>query len=224
MNDRSGTRRAFCRDLAFGGLGLLAFSSCSVWTPRFLRGKPILKYPENADEIADFWEFFAEPTFNADAAVKGLNINGNPQEMNQGPDSVWTTYPKQNELISSVRIDTHKGEIDELYIDYVRPFPVSFGRLDYLFGEPRNYGGPVGYLSGASTLAFQALANRGPNSPRGPYFMSFGYSAKHQLSDGRLVKGRITVSADGDYKTDSGGMRNVQMIEYTKYFSQDTDG
>jgi len=39
-----------------------------------------------------------------------------------------------------------------------------------------------------------------------------------------MIGSRITVSADGDYKTDSGGTRNVQMIEYTKYSSQDTDG
>lgn len=175
-----------------------------------------MRYPGNADEIADLWEFFADPGFSVDAAVKGLNITGKPdEEIQRGPDRVLTTYPKQSDLVGNVQIDAHNGDVDGLSVDYERPFAVSFGRLDYLFGEPKNYGGPVGFLSPLSALAFQA-ANRGPNSPSVPYYMHFRFEARHALPDGRLVKGSIELSADGPYETGSGGTRNVQSVGYFK--------
>lgn len=218
MKAYSKSRRIFCRNLLIGGTGAVLMSSCSVLNGRFLRGKPVLKFPENADEIVDFWEFFAEPDFTPDAAVKRLDLTGKPDEMKQSEDSVWATYPKQNDLIESVRIDAYKGQIDEMYINYSKPLQISLGRLEYLFGEPRNYGGPVGFISGLTMSFSEVAANRGPNSPSTPYYMGFGFEAKHVLPDGRTVMGTITVSADGDFSIEKGSKtRNVTSVEFTKY-------
>lgn len=217
MGDNRWTRRTFLQALVLGGAGLI--SACSMMPRQFRLNKPVLKYPENADEIADFWDIFAEPGFNAEAAVKGLNITGQPEDLEQGGESVTSTYPKQNDLVSRVRIDQRNGEIDEMYLNYENPISVSLGRLEYLFGEPKNLGGPVGFLSMLDVSV--PVANRGPNPiSRGPYYMQFGFDTRHTLPDGRLIKGRVGVSADGDYSLNVGSKtRNVNSIEFTKFRS-----
>ena len=205
------SRRNFCRAAGLGAAGLiLSQMSCTG-------GQRVLKYPESADEIADFWAIYAEPGFNAEAAISGLHITGEPEKLEQPPDGVWVTYPKQNDLVREVRLALHKDLLEEIYIYYVKPIDISFRRLESLFGRSRNYGGPVGKISAPGPMAL--LSNIDPSKPRpsGPYYSGFGFEATHKRSDGSTVDGLITVSADDTSTSIVWGTKKVDWMRFSKF-------
>jgi len=125
------SRRKFCHDILASGIGL-AFASCSKQEPAEILPEAknyIFKYPENADEIADFYLVFDQKTFDTGSAVERLKITGTPETSPLLRGS-RATYPAQNDLIKFVQLDTYDdGYLAELHLIYSRPIRVSFDRL-----------------------------------------------------------------------------------------------
>ena len=127
------SRRAFLRIAISGLVGATLAGGC---VPR----QKVLKYPESAEDIADFFEFFTAPTFDVQAAIKGLNITGEPEVFYSTPNWRRSTYKKQNDLIREIEFGTDPTELTSIYIYYDRPITVSLGRLEGLCGSAKRYG------------------------------------------------------------------------------------
>lgn len=211
---RAFTRRMFCRDLALSSVAVLPalLSSCSL-----IRGERKLKYPQSADEIDDFWHFYAEPAFNAQAAIDGLQISGTPEKTERA-DGFLAVYQRQNDLISMVQLAVHKDRLEEIYIYYDPPISISFSRLELLYGEPRNYGGPVGFLAAPVIIASNIDTTR--HRPSTPYFSAYGFEPHHTTVGGLRINGLITVSAAEGEAGWLSNSKNVDWIRFSKFDSE----
>jgi hypothetical protein len=138
MNDRETSRRAFCGNILAGGIGL-ALAACSKQKPVEIPPEAknyIFKYPENADEVFDFYMVFDDKGFNAGSAIERLKITGTPEKSPLLRGS-RATYPAQNDLIKYVQLDIYDdGYLAELHLIYSRPIKVSFRRLKERFYTP----------------------------------------------------------------------------------------
>ena len=127
------SRRAFLRIAISGLVGATLALGCAS-------RQKVLKYPESAEDIADFFEFFTAPSFDVQAAIKGLNITGEPEVFYSTPNWRRSTYKKQNDLIREIEFGTDPTELTSIYIYYDRPITVSLGRLEGLCGSAKRYG------------------------------------------------------------------------------------
>ena len=131
--EHTGSRRDFLR---LGALGIVGATLAGACASR----QKVLKYPESAEDIANFFEFFTAPTFDVQAAIKGLNITGEPEVFYSTPNWRRSTYKKQNDLIREIEFGTDPTELTSIYIYYDRPITVSLGRLEGLCGSAKRYG------------------------------------------------------------------------------------
>jgi hypothetical protein len=207
ISDNIISRRTFCGIATFGITGLLAGAACKT------RAK-VLKYPENAEEIADFFEFFTDPAFNVDAAIKGLNLTGDPRVFDA--DKTWrrSTYPKQNDLIRDIELDTDPVELTSIYIRYDRLVQVSLGRLEGLFGGSKNFGGQVGRLYSDRFLSTIQASNIDPSGPvrhGPPPITSYGFFPKPRNKN--VYDGDILISAN----ITEDNIKKVDMIRFQRH-------
>lgn len=183
------SRRTFC------GMALLAPAVLSIASSCEKRIK-VFKYPENAEEIADFNEFFTAPDMTEAEIIKRLNITGEPKITDLPTGYGYKTFSQQSELISRVEFHTYKTELNGLWIKYAKPVPVSMGRLSGLLGAPAERGMVVGKLEFDPRLV---AANVAPgHTPRPlPPETSFRYNPPSAYPPGEGFKGEITVDTDG---------------------------
>ena len=190
-SEQANSRRAFLRLGAFGFVGATLASGC---VPR----QKVLKYPESAEEIADFFEFFTSPTFDVQAAIKGLNITGEPKVFDASANWRRSTYPKQNDLIRSIELGSDPTELTSMYIYYERPVTVSLGRLEGLCGKAKRHSNVlVGTIMPMISPVSIFLTNYNAPAPvRGgpPRTDSFGFFPKP--SNKTTFAGSILIDAD----------------------------
>jgi hypothetical protein len=186
------SRRIFCSRLLVGGAALI-LAACTRPGPEVNIPKRnyVFKYPENADEIADFFEIFSDRDFSADSAIQQLKITGKPENSNL-PLGTRAIYPAQNDLIKSVQIDTQQGFLAGIRLFYTHPIEVSFGQLESRV-TPHYAPHPPGVVGSISIYAANVeppMRTEGtPSNGRQVYSFS---------ASGRTYMGRISVSAEAD--------------------------
>ena len=205
---QANSRRVFLRFAAFGVVGATLASGC---VPR----QKVLKYPESAEDIADFFEYFTAPTFDVQSALKGLNITGEPKVFDAGSSWRRSTYPKQNDLIREIELGTDPTELTSIYIYYERPITVSLGRLEGLCGSAKRYGGMVvGTIMPMVSAASFFLTNYNAPAPTRngpPRSDNFGFAPKPV--DKVSFEGRILIQTDF---TDA-NEKKVDMIRFERH-------
>lgn len=190
-SEHANSRRAFLRLGAFGIVGATLAGGC---IPR----QKVLKYPESAEEIADFFEFFTAPSFDVQAAIKGLNITGEPKVFDASANWRRSTYPKQNDLVREIELDTDPIELTSIYIYYERPVTVSLGRLEGLCGTAKRHSNVlVGTIMPTMSAVSIFLTNYNAPAPTRngpPRTDSFGFFPKP--ADKTTFAGSILIDAD----------------------------
>lgn len=199
------TRRSFC------GAAIAAFGIAAAGGACKPRVK-VLKYPENAEEVADLFEFFTHRDFDFEKAKAGLKITGDPRSLDSS--STWrrTFFPKQNELIREIELGTSKGELSSIYIYYENAIEVSLRRLESLLGTAKRYDNHmVGKTDLAGSDSIAAFTNRMPNSPpdNRPRTTSFGFYPPEPLTPDSL-KGSLLIRSN-----DTGD--NVKRVTFLRY-------
>ena len=207
-SEHATSRRAFLRLGAFGLVGATLAGGC---VPR----QKVLKYPESAEDIADFFEFFTAPTFDVPAAIKGLNITGEPEVFYSTPNWRRSTYKKQNDLIRAIEFGTDSTELTSIYIYYDRPITVSLGRLEGLCGSAERLGSVLlgTILPIIPALSFSYINSDAPAPMRNgpPRTDSFGFFPKP--ADKTAFAGSILIETD---LTDA-NEKKVDMIRFERH-------
>ncbi len=185
------SRRAFLRLAAFGIVGATLTGACAS-------RQKVLKYPESAEDIADFFEFFTAPSFDVQAAIKGLNITGEPKVFDASANWRRSTYPKQNDLIREIELGTNPAELTSMYIYYERPITVSLGRLEGLCGSAKRYGsmvvGTIMPMMSAVSIFLTNYNAPAPTRNGPPRTDSFGFFPKP--ADKTTFAGSILIDTD----------------------------
>jgi hypothetical protein len=210
--ERLFSRRIFCGGLFTGGMGLALAACTRQSTPpdEPSRRDYVFKYPENADEIADFFEVFSEKECNVESLIERLKITGRPQDSNR---SLGTTsmYPAQNDLIKNVRIDTQQGFLAGVRLFYNHSIAVSFDQVKTRI-TPQHASLPPGAVGSVSLYAANIeppMRIEGtPSNGRQEYSFS---------AAGRVLIGRVSMSAEADNSGPSEtGTHNVWEVEFIK--------
>ena len=212
------SRRLFCCGVGFG-MGSLLLVSCSR-LERIVRkvgGDHVFKYPENADQIADFWDVFADRNFNADKAINSLKLTGTP-DTRELPKGSETVYGSQNDLIQGVRFTVHDDRIVELHLTYARAVRVIVDDLSAHFPSAPRMPGTVGSISMPQTLALIA-ANTEPRvkmqgTPSNGR-LTYAVRAMHTTDNGPTTYGNIELTAEANDPASNVG-RDVWEIAFIK--------
>lgn len=186
------SRRAFCQSTVVGVLAIVTGISCD-------KRVKVFKYPENAEEIADFNEFFVAPDMTESELVRRLNITGTPKVSDAINGYGYKTWSQQNDLIKKVEFGYYNDGLNGLELQYANPVAVSMGRLAGLLGAPA----PQGVYVGRNKTVPDALSVIAANVPSGqtpgpaPEQSSFRYRPKvsHPNNDG--FGSEVTVDTDG---------------------------
>ena len=196
MNDgRKGgflSRRAFCHGSFMGALAILTGVSCE-------KRVKVFKYPENAEEIADFNEFFVASDMTESELISRLNITGTPKLSEPINPWMYKTWPQQNELIKKIVFNVDKDGLRGVDLSYGNPVAVSMGRLAGLLGSPA----PQGVYVGENIKEPHTVSMIAANVPYGqtpgptPKQTSFRYrpTVSHPSGDG--FASEVTVHTDG---------------------------
>lgn len=201
------SRRSFC------GAAIAAFGIAAIGASCKQRVK-VLKYPENAEEVADLFELFTDRDFSFEAAKAGLKITGEPRSFDSSENWRRNTFPKQNELIREIELGTSKGELSSMYIYYQDAIEVSLRRLESLLGTAKRYDNHmVGKADLVQSDSIAALTNRMPNSPpdNRPPTSSFGFYPAEPLTPNSL-KGSLLIRSEHS----DANLKRVNFLRYER--------
>ena len=124
-------------------------------------------------------------------------------------------YENPNELVRRVDLATHKNDLESIYIYYANPIDVSFGRLESMLGQSKNFGGPVGKLDLAIERSAFAVSNISPGEPRRtgpPPITSYGFKPE-RWGDRNAYKGDVMISCN----ITENNLKRVDWIRYQRY-------
>ncbi|MEP6848534.1 MAG: hypothetical protein ABI999_06740 [Acidobacteriota bacterium] len=173
-----------------------------------------LGYPEDTDQIAEFFYVFSNRDYTVADAVAQLRISGKPRTTEK-PDGVTSSiYPEQGALIKEVRIDSNKDGLMEIRLTYSHTIKVDFDdlkdRIAPRYSAPPP--GSVGFMSAQPSAAANMgpppiLVNGTPSNGRQTYYFAAG---------GRTYIGRVTISAEDDGSNSSTGTKNVWEVTFSR--------
>ncbi|MEP7075280.1 MAG: hypothetical protein ABI878_05675 [Acidobacteriota bacterium] len=177
-------------------------------------GLTALGYPENSDQIAEFFYVFSNRDFTAADAVAQLRIVSKPRTTETPNGGISKVYPEQDALIKEVRIDSNKDGLMEIQLIYSHPIRVDFDHLKDRIAP--HYSAPppgsVGFMSAQPSAA----ANMGP-----PPILVIGTPSNcrqtyYFAASGRTYIGRVTISAEDDGSNSSTGTKNVWEVTFSR--------
>ena len=217
-------RRSFCLSFVLGACVLFATSCLKMGNVNAPTPQPsptsttssnptptvaptALGYPENADQIAEFFDVFSNRGFTANDAIALFKITGKPRTTDK-PDGSSVVYPEQNALIKEVRIDSNKDGLTEIHLTYSHTIKVDFDNLKdriaprYTAPPP----GSVGFMSAAANMGPPPIFVSGtPSNGRQTYYFA---------ASGRTYIGKVTISAEDDGSNSSTGTKNVWEVSF----------
>ena len=158
---------------------------------------PVLKVPENADEVADLFRFFTKPDFELEQAKVGLGVTGEPRIHD---DPRWrkiftyefsTGYVERISLQIGGRDHRDAGRLNSISIDYRSPIPASLRRLERYFGAAdiriRKIPAP---LSGPVSMFTNLMPGQKEKE-----IASYSFDPAEPIAEGHL-KGALRVTCD----------------------------
>lgn len=145
------TRRAFSLSIATAAAAYLV--GCDR---QLLPGgnKAALKMPQNADDIANLFQHFADPAFGFDDAKTGLGLIGEAK-VNERDKQKRYEFADQSESVRAVELATPLNEqsLTEIEIQFRRNIEVSLKRLEHHLGVGKG----IDSTSGVGMLSVPAV-------------------------------------------------------------------
>ena len=197
------------RDLFLGTMGaavLALVKGCKSYVP-------VLKVPENVDEIADLFRFFTRPDFELEQAKAGLGVTGEPRIHD---DPRWRkifTYEFPTGSVERIALQIggrdHReaGRLNSISIDYRSPITVSLRHLESYLGAADIRIRKIPVPPGSSISMFTNLMP----GQKEKEIASYSFDPAEPIAEGHL-KGALRVTCDHN-NSDS---KAVNSLDYTR--------